>query len=61
LVRKLAEGQRAGFEGSLVWDGKTDDGLRNRVGIYIVLLEAYNSANGKNLSFKETVVIARKF
>ncbi|MDR9365011.1 MAG: lamin tail domain-containing protein [Balneolaceae bacterium] len=61
LVRKLAEAKRAGFEGSLVWDGKTDDGLRNRVGIYIVLFEAYNSVNGKNLSFKETVVIARKF
>lgn len=61
LVRKLAEAKRAGFEGSLIWDGKTDDGLRNRVGIYIVLLEAYNSANGKNLSFKETVVIARQF
>ena len=61
LVRKLAEAKRAGFEGALVWDGKTDDGLRNRVGIYIVLLEAYNSANGKNLSFKETVVVARKF
>lgn len=61
LVRKLAEAKRAGFEGSLIWDGKTDDGLRNRVGIYIVLLEAYNSANGKNLSFKETLVIARKF
>jgi hypothetical protein len=61
LVRKLAEAKRAGFEGTLVWDGKTDEGLRNRVGIYIVLLEAYNSTNGKNLSFKETVVIARKF
>ncbi len=61
LVRKLAEAKRAGFEGSLVWDGKTDEGLRNRVGIYIVLMEAYNSTNGKNLSFKETVVIARKF
>ncbi|MCG2588005.1 lamin tail domain-containing protein [Rhodohalobacter sulfatireducens] len=61
LVRKLAEAKRAGFKGSLIWDGKNDDGLRNRVGIYIVLLEAYNSANGKNLSFKETVVIARKF
>lgn len=61
LVRKLAEAKRAGFEGSLVWDGKTDEGLRNRVGIYIVLIEAYNSTKGKNLSFKETVVIARKF
>ncbi|WP_234567180.1 lamin tail domain-containing protein [Rhodohalobacter sp. 614A] len=61
LVRKLAEGKQAGFEGSLVWDGKTEDGLRNRIGIYIVLMEAYNSTNGKNRSFKETVVIARKF
>ncbi|MDX1640601.1 MAG: lamin tail domain-containing protein, partial [Balneolaceae bacterium] len=61
LVRKLAEAKPAGFEGSLIWDGRTDEGLRNRVGIYIILLEAYNSTNGKNLTFKETAVIARKF
>lgn len=61
LVRKLAEAKQAGFEGSLVWDGRTDGGLRNRVGIYIILLEAYNSTSGKNLTFKETAVIARKF
>lgn len=61
LVRKLAEAKPAGFEGSLIWDGRTDDGLKNRVGIYIILLEAYNSTYGKNLTFKETAVIARKF
>ncbi len=60
-VRKLADGKQAGFEGSLIWDGLTDSDQKNRVGIYIVLFEAYNSANGKNKTFKETVVLARKF
>jgi|AntRauTorckE6833_2_1112554.scaffolds.fasta_scaffold01542_7 hypothetical protein len=60
-VRELADGIQAGFEGSLIWDGLTDDSRQNRVGIYIVLFEAYNSANGKNQTFKETVVLARKF
>ncbi|MEX0723289.1 MAG: lamin tail domain-containing protein [Gracilimonas sp.] len=60
-VKKLADGIQAGFEGSLIWDGLTDDDRRNRVGIYIVLFEAYNSANGRNRTFKETVVLARKF
>lgn len=60
-VRKLTDGKQAGFEGSLIWDGLTDSKQKNRVGIYIVLFEAYNSANGKNKTFKETVVLARKF
>lgn len=60
-VRQLADGKAAGFSGSLTWDGLTDDGKPNRVGIYIVLFEAYNSATGKDRTFKETVVIARKF
>jgi hypothetical protein len=60
-VRELADGKQAGFEGSLIWDGLKDDQTKNRVGIYIVLFEAYNSANGKNKTFKETVVLAKKF
>lgn len=60
-VRKLVDGQQAGFEGSLLWDGLTDERKRNRVGIYIVLFEAYNSANGSDRTFKETVVLARMF
>lgn len=60
LVRKLADTEIAGLEGTLLWDGHRDDGQRNRVGIYIVLFEAFNSANGSNRTFKETVVIARK-
>lgn len=60
-VRELADGKPAGFSGNLIWDGLTDSGNKNRVGIYIVLFEAYNSAAGRDRTFKETVVIARKF
>ncbi|MFV1883288.1 MAG: lamin tail domain-containing protein [Balneola sp.] len=60
-VRELANNQQAGFEGSLIWDGLTDNRKKNRVGIYIVLFEAYNSANGSDRTFKETVVLARMF
>lgn len=60
-VRELTNGTQAGFEGSLIWDGLTDDRRKNRVGIYIVLFEAYNSTSGKNKTFKETVVLARMF
>ena len=60
-MRELVDGKQAGFEGSIIWDGLKDDRTKNRVGIYIVLFEAYNSANGKNKTFKETVVLAKKF
>lgn len=60
-VRELVNNYQAGFEGSLIWDGLTDDRTKNRVGIYIVLFEAYDSASGKDRTFKETVVLARKF
>lgn len=60
LVRMLANGQPAGFEGSLIWDGRKNDGSSNRIGIYIVVLEAFNSAQGKNMAFKKTLVLARR-
>jgi len=60
-VRELANNFQAGFEGSLIWDGLTDDRRSNRVGIYIVLFEASDSSNGRDHTFKKTVVLARKF
>lgn len=59
-IRKLADSESAGLQGQLIWDGRTDDGSRNRIGIYIVVFEAYNSATGKDQAFKKTVVLARK-
>lgn len=60
LVRELADGDQAGLEGQLIWDGRKDDGSRNRIGIYIVVFEAYDSTSGADKAFKETVVLARK-
>jgi hypothetical protein len=60
MVRKLADAESAGFQGSLIWDGLKDDGTRNRIGIYIVIFEAFNSAEGDSRTFKETVVLARR-
>ena len=60
-VRELVNNYQAGFEGSLIWDGLTDERTRNRVGIYVVYFEAFDSVNAKDRTFKETVVLARKF
>lgn len=60
-VKTLAESHNAGYEGTLIWDGRTDQGQRTRVGIYIVLLDAYNSTTGRKRSYRETVVVARQF
>lgn len=60
LVRTLADGKQAGFEGQLIWNGRKDDRSRNRIGIYIVIFEAYDSASGNDLNFKKTVVLARQ-
>jgi hypothetical protein len=60
LVRTLADNKQAGFEGKLIWNGRKDDNSRNRIGIYIVVFEAYDSASGSDLSFKKTVVLARQ-
>jgi hypothetical protein len=61
LVRNLADGLNAGLSGSVIWDGLTDSGSRNRIGIYIIYVEAYNSANGNRRAFRETAVLARQF
>ncbi|MEX0773649.1 MAG: lamin tail domain-containing protein [Balneolales bacterium] len=60
LVRTLADGEVAGRNGHVIWDGYRDDQTKNRIGIYIILFEAYNSATGSNKTFRETVVLARQ-
>lgn len=61
LVRNLADSHQAGLEGVLIWDGRMDNGVTGRIGIYIVHIEAFNSMTGKRLQFKETAVLARQF
>lgn len=60
LVKTLADGEVAGLSGQVIWDGRKDDQTENRVGIYIILFEAYNSSTGANRTFRKTVVLARQ-
>ncbi|MEX2641625.1 MAG: lamin tail domain-containing protein [Balneolales bacterium] len=58
-VRTLADGEAAGLNGHVIWDGRKDDQSNNRIGLYIILFEAYNSETGGNKTFREVVVLAR--
>jgi hypothetical protein len=60
-ITTLADSHHAGFEGSLIWDGRHKNGTTGRIGIYIVHIEAYNSSTGDKKQFKEVAVLARKF
>jgi Lamin Tail Domain/CHU_C Type IX secretion signal domain len=60
LVQTLANNKPSGANGSIVFNGKDDNGHVLRMGIYIVLLEAL-SENGTSLqTLKTVVVVARK-
>ncbi|HKI44140.1 MAG TPA: lamin tail domain-containing protein [Balneolales bacterium] len=59
LIRTLVNGKIAGSAGTLIWDGLDDRGRRNRIGIYVILFEAYGSMNSPDREFKKTVVLAR--
>ena len=60
LVRILSNNMASGSTGSVIFDGRGDDGLALRMGIYIIYLEALNSSTGQNQILKTTVVVARK-
>lgn len=61
LVRNLADSYPSGYDGALIWDGRMDNDVTCRIGIYIIHIEAYNSATGERREFKETAVLARQF
>ncbi len=56
-VRTLADGERAGYSGKLIWDGRDDSGLLCRVGLYIVHFEAA-SRRGGSKSYRIIAVLA---
>jgi hypothetical protein len=57
-VRTLANNRLSGPEGYLIWDGRNDSGRIVRLGIYIVLLEAYDDSRRTATRVKSTVVVA---
>ncbi len=60
LIIELADSKPAGTKGTLTWNGLNENGNRNRIGIYIVIFRAFDSTNGEDIAFKETVVLARR-
>lgn len=59
VVRVLEQGHFTGDTGTLLWDGRGNDGRRLRVGLYVVLLEAVDVAAGVTEAYRAPVVLAR--
>ncbi|HEX9654938.1 MAG TPA: lamin tail domain-containing protein [bacterium] len=60
LIRFLANNESSGSHKIIVWDGKDDNGLAARLGIYVVYLQALNAQAGQIKSGKQTLVLANK-
>ncbi len=59
-VRTIEDCLQSGQEGSVVFDGLDDNKNPLRIGIYIILLEAFTENSAVLESIKKVVVIARK-
>lgn len=60
LIRRLAGGEPVPASGSLIWNGLDDDGHRVRIGMYIILFEAFDNFGGTVKTMKDVAVVARK-
>ena len=60
LVRTLADGELAGTQGEIVWDGIDDNKQRARIGVYVIFLEATDRSSGKVMTAKAVAVVATK-
>ena len=60
LVRTLANGELAGTQGEIVWDGIGDNKQRARIGVYVIFLEATDRSSGKVVTAKAVAVVAAK-
>jgi hypothetical protein len=59
-VKVLAKNATLGLTGSFRWDGLNDKQLKVPIGAYVVYTEFFN-LEGKRRTFKNTIVVARKF
>lgn len=60
LVKDLAKNELLAIEGSIKWDGLTDEQNKARIGIYVLWIELFHP-DGDIQHFKETVVVAAQF
>lgn len=59
-VRTLTDALLAGRTGRLLWDGLDDAGHPLRLGVYVVLFEAFDARGGTLFVAKEPIVLARR-
>lgn len=57
-IRRLADHEPGAASGSIVWDGRTDNGDCAPIGMYIVLLQAAASNGASEYSCRTVVVLA---
>jgi len=60
LVRELAQKMPVGQQGSLVWDGKGDNGENLPIGMYVIFAQIFDEMHQFRQELRETVVIARR-
>lgn len=60
LVRRLATDELAPANGFIIWNGLDDNGVKARIGMYIVLLEALDNFGGVVRTMKDVAVVAMK-
>jgi hypothetical protein len=56
--RTLLSGWESGSSGSVVWDGKDDQGRSGSIGVYVVYIEGLAEMQGKVFTKKTAVVLA---
>ncbi len=61
VVRHLVPSRLVGNTGTFLWNGLDDADRRLRTGIYIVLLEAFDSRNQSDEAYKAALVLTRTF
>jgi hypothetical protein len=57
-IRTLLNNMPSGPRGMVIWDGRSENGRRVRLGIYIILLEAYDGYGSTLRQLKRTVIVA---
>ncbi|MEW5798677.1 MAG: lamin tail domain-containing protein [Bacteroidota bacterium] len=60
LIRRLAQSEPSPSSGSIIWNGLDDDGHRVRIGMYIILFEAFDNFGGTVKTMKDVAVVARR-
>jgi hypothetical protein len=59
-IRTLANGELAGTQGEIIWDGLDESRQRARIGVYIIFLEATDRSSGRVERAKAVAVVATK-